>query len=402
MVNESFGPLNGLRVVELGSLLAGPFCCRILADFGAEVIKIEQPDEGDLLRVWGHAKYEGYSLLWPIQARNKKCVTLNLRVPEGQELIKKLIAKSDVVIENFRPGTLEKWNLGYEEMSRVNKGIILTRISGYGQTGPYKDRAGFGSAAGAISGLRYLTGYPDRPPTRVGISIEDSTASLFGVIGTLSALHHREKTGLGQCVDVSLYEAVYALMESITTEYFKLGVIRERTGSTLPGVAPSNLYWTKDKKWVLIGGNADNVFRRLAEAMGKPDLVLDERFKNHTARGDNMEVIDQLVNEWTNQHTQAEILEILDRAGVPAASIYDAADIAKDQHYLAREMIISMEDPELGELKMPGIIPKLSLTPGKVKWTGPRKRGEHNEEVYCGVLGLSNSELEQYKAKGVI
>jgi len=396
------GALNGIRVIELGSLLAGPFCCRILADFGAEVIKIEQPEEGDILRVWGHVKYDGHSLLWPIQARNKKCVTLNLRLPEGQELLKRLIAESDVVVENFRPGTLEKWNLGYEEMSRINPGIILTRISGYGQTGPYKERAGFGSAAGAMSGLRYLTGYPDRPPTRVGISVEDSTASLFGVIGTLMALNHRNKTGKGQCIDVALHEAVFALMESITTEYFKVGSIRERTGSTLPGVAPSNIYWTKDEKWVLIAGNADNVFRRLAAAMGKPELAEDERFKSHTARGNNAEAIDGIVNDWTKDRAMDEILEILDKAGVPAAAIYNAADIAKDPHYLAREMILSVVDPELGELKVPGIIPKLSLTPGEVKWTGPRSKGEHNEDVFSGVLELSKEELDQYKARGVI
>lgn len=402
MTGEKEGALNGVRVIELGSLLAGPFCCRILADFGSEVIKIEQPEDGDILRVWGHVKYDGHSLLWPIQARNKKCVTLNLRLQEGQDLLKRLIAKSDVVVENFRPGTLEKWNLGYEEMSRINPGIILTRISGYGQTGPYKERAGFGSAAGAMSGLRYLTGYPDRPPTRVGISVEDSTASLFGVIGTLMALNHRNKTGKGQCIDVALHEAVFALMESITTEYFKVGAIRERTGSTLPGVAPSNLYWTKDEKWVLIAGNADNVFHRLAAAMGKPELAEDERFKSHTARGNNVEAVDGIVNDWTKERAQDEILEILDKAGVPAAAIYNAADIAKDPHYLDREMILSVVDPELGELKVPGIVPKLSLTPGAVKWTGPRRRGEHNEDVFGGVLGMSKEELDQYKARGVI
>lgn len=393
--------LQGIRVLEFGSLFAGPFCTRIMADFGAEVIKIEQPNEGDLSRVWG-TQYQGHGLIWPILARNKKCITLNLRLPEGQDLAKKLIQKSDVLVENFRPGTLEKWKMGYEELAKVNPGIILTRISGYGQTGPYKNRAGFGSAAGAMSGFRYLTGYPDRPPTRVGISIEDETASLFGVIGTLMALHYREKTGRGQNIDIALYEAVFALMESHVTEYFKLGTLKERTGSTLPGIAPSNLYQTKDDKWVLIAGNADNVFRRLAEAMGKPELLEDERFKTHVARGKNVEATDAIVNSWTRERTEEEILDILAKNGVPAASIYNAADIAKDPHYYARDMIVTVEDPEMGELKIPGVIPKLSLTPGQIKWTGPSKVGLHNKEVYSGILGMSEAEVEDLKTRGII
>lgn len=395
-------PLGGVRVLELGSLLAGPFCGRLLADFGAEVVKIESPGEGDLMRRWGAHRYRGHSLFWPIQARNKKCVTLDLRRQEGQELFRRLARVSDVIVENFRPGTLERWGLGYEPLHEINPGIVLVRVSGFGQTGPYRDKAGFGSVAEAMGGLRYLTGYPDRPPPRVGISLGDSLAGLFGALGTVVALYHRDaRGGRGQCVDVAIYEAVFAMMESCLTEYAKLGVVRERTGTILPGVAPSNIYQTADGKWAVIAANAENVFRRLVSVIGVPDLANDERFRTHEARGENMEALDDLIGEWARQCPMAELIHRLDEAGVPAGPIYSAADVAQDPHYGAREMILTRQDPDLGEIQIPGIVPKLSQTPGEVEWTGPAL-GQHNREVFVDLLGLSDEELERLQAAQVI
>lgn len=396
-------PLEGIRVLEFGAFIAGPFCTRLMADFGAEVIKVESPESGDALRDWGLAKFEGKSLWWPVQARNKKCITLNLKEKEGQDIIKELIKDIDIVVENFRPGTMEKWGLGYEDLKKINPSIIMVRISGFGQTGPYKDKAGFGSVGEAIGGIRHVTGYPDRPPTRVGVSIGDSLTAMFGVIGALMALHHRNSSPEreGQYIDAALYESVFAIMESSLTEYKKVGHIRERTGTFLPRVAPSNNYPTKDGKWIVIGANADNIFKRLASVMEMEELATDEKFISHDSRGDNQEELDQLIAEWTSNFNLKELTEKLDAQGVPAGGIYSAEDIADDIHYQMRDMILKVTDKNLGELHMPGIVPKLSETPGEVEWTGP-ELGEHNEEVYKDILGYDESQFADLKERGII
>ncbi|WP_236939288.1 CaiB/BaiF CoA transferase family protein [Evansella clarkii] len=396
-------PLEGVRVIEFGSFIAGPFCSRLLADFGAEVIKVETPNQGDPMRNWGLAKYKGKSLWWPIQSRNKKCITLNLKSQEGQRIAKDLVKEADIVVENFRPGTMEKWNLGYESLKKVNRKVIMVRISGFGQTGPYKDKAGFGSVGEAIGGIRNITGYPDKPPTRVGIAIGDSLASMFGVIGALMALHHRNQSPEyeGQFIDVALYESVFAVMESSITEYMKVGAVRERTGTILPGVAPSNNYPTKDGKWVVIGANADNVWKRLAEVMGMPELAEDSKFKDHNARGENQAELDMLIANWTKTFNLEDLVPLLDEAGVPAGGIYTVEDIANDIHYKMRDMILSVHDKELGELHIPGIVPKMSETPGKVEWTGPNL-GEHNEEVYRNLLKYDKDKYDRLSQEGII
>ncbi|MBX6395442.1 MAG: CoA transferase [Alicyclobacillaceae bacterium] len=394
-------PLSDIRVVELGTLIAGPFTGRLLGDFGAEVIKVEPPDRPDPLRLWGE-RIDGQGLFWPIQSRNKKCITLNLRHPKGQELFRKLLPHVDVVVENFRPGTLEKWNLSYDVMSGINPRLILVRTSGFGQTGPYKDRAGFGSIGEAMGGIRYVTGHPDRPPVRTGISIGDSLAGLFATIGCLIALHERSRSGRGQVVDTALYEAVFGVMESIIPEYGLLGHIRERSGNILPGIAPSNIYATADGTWIVIGANADTVFRRLCQAMGRPELAEDERFATHLARGEHQSELDELIEQWTRTKSCDELLEILAEAGVPAGRIYNAKDMFTDPHYRARDMILEIEHPVLGKFPMPGIVPKLSRTPGEVRHAGPIQMGEHNREIYEGLLGLSPSTLETLKEEGVI
>jgi crotonobetainyl-CoA:carnitine CoA-transferase CaiB-like acyl-CoA transferase len=394
-------PLQGIRVLELGTFIAGPFCTRLLGDFGAEVVKIESPAEGDPMRHWGR-KFEGRSLWWAVQSRNKKCVSLDLRKREGQELAFQLARQCDIIVENFRPGKLESWNLGYEKLKEINPGIILVRISGFGQTGPHRDRAGFGSVAEAIGGLRYITGYPDQPPTRIGISIGDSLASVFGALGAMMALYNRTvRGGEGQVVDVAIYEAVFAMMESMLTEYEKIGYIRQPTGCVLPGIAPSNIYPAKDGRSILIAANSDNVFRRLAGIMNMPELAMDPRFSTHETRGNNMEVLDKIISDWTIQFDSTELIEKLNSPGVPAGAIYSIAEIATDEHYWARQMIVSLVDKYLGEIKMPGLIPKLSQTPGAIRWTGP-ELGEHNEEVYGSLLGLSGSEIRRLRQAGVI
>jgi crotonobetainyl-CoA:carnitine CoA-transferase CaiB-like acyl-CoA transferase len=401
MMRPVISPLEGIRVLELGTFIAGPFCTRLLADFGAEVIKVESPEGGDPMRQWGR-KCNGRSMWWAVQSRNKKCITLDLKKRQGQELALRLVGLCDIVVENFRPGTLEAWNLGYDTLKSINPRVILVRISGFGQTGPYRDRAGFGSVAEAVGGLRYITGYPDRPPTRIGISIGDSLASVFGALGALMALYHRIAHGrTGQVVDVAIYEAVFAMMESMLTEYDKIGYIRQRTGSTLPGIAPSNIYRTKDGKCIVIAANADNVFLRLAAIMGRSGLATDPRFRTHDARGTNMDILDNLISEWTIQFDSTELVENLNLAGVPAGLILSAAEIAKDPHYSARKMIISMVDKCLGDIKVPGIVPKLSQTPSAIRWSGP-ELGEHNEDVYKNLLGLSASDIGRLKDARVI
>lgn len=394
-------PLEGIRVLELGTLLAGPFTGRLLGDFGAEVIKIEAPDIADPMRQWGKQK-DGVGLWWPIQSRNKKSITLNLRVEEGQEIFKELVKEVDIIIENFRPGTLEKWNLAYETLSEINPKIIMVRTSGFGQTGPYKSRAGFGSIGEAMGGLRYITGFPDRPPTRIGISIGDTLAALFATIGCLTALQERNQSGKGQVVDTALYESVFAVMESIIPDYVLADYVRERMGNILPGIAPSNIYATKDGTYVAIGGNADGVFRRLTEAMGQPELADNPKFSGHLARGQNMKELDFLIEEWTKTLPAQKILDILAEKGVPSGLIFSAKEILEDPHYKAREMIIQVEHPKLGEFPMPGIVPKLSRTPGKVKHVGSTEMGEHNKDIYEKLLNFCDEKLAELKEKQII
>lgn len=405
------GPLSGFRVLELGNLIAAPYAGRLFAEFGAEVIKVERPRTGDELRQW--RLFQGTtSLFWSLQARNKKSITLDLRAPAGQEIACQLLPHIDVVLENFRPGTLEKWNLGYEVMHAINPALILVRISGYGQTGPYRDRPGFGGIAEAMGGLRHLTGYPDRPPTRLGVSLGDSLAGLFGVIGALMALLHRERqrqegasSGQGQVVDVALYEAVFAVMESLLPEYDGYGLVRQRTGNILPGLTPSNTYPCREGKWVVIGGNADGVFKRLMQAMGHPEVGEDPRFASNVGRTEHREWLDQLIAKWTAQQTLEEVLATLIEAGVPAGPIYDAADIASDPHFQARAMLetheVSIEPGDARAVRFPGVIPKLSETPGGTRWLGPTL-GAHNEEVYGRLLSLTAERLAQLQQDGVI
>jgi succinyl-CoA---D-citramalate CoA-transferase len=398
------GPLDGLRMVELGMLLAGPFAGRLLGDLGAEVIKVEPPGKPDAMRDWGQARYANRSLFWPVLARNKKCITLNLREPRGQELLLELVRVSDVVSENFRPGTLERWNLGYDRLSEVNPGLVLARISGYGQTGPYKDRAGFASVAEAMGGLRYINGFPDEPPPRTGISLGDSLAAMFAAQGILAALYRRANTadGRGQVVDVSLMEACFALLESAVPEYDRLGAIREPSGTAIKGVAPSNIFRSRDGTWMVIAANGDNIFRRLCAAMEQPELADDPRFATHLARGENQEEIDGIVADWASQHEAHEIDARLNDAGVVCGPIYTTADIFEDPQFAAREMLVEHEDPEFGRYVGPGIVPKFSETPGAVRWSATWEEGSHNEEVYCGLLGLSDTELHALREDGVV
>ncbi|MEU8900334.1 CoA transferase [Nocardia sp. NPDC048505] len=395
------GPLADLRVIEMGQLLAGPFCGQLLGDFGAEVIKLEAPGSGDPMRQWGREQADGKSLWWPVVARNKKSVTCNLRDPEGQRLARELIARADIVIENFRPGTMERWGLGYERLRESNPGLIMVRVTGYGQTGPYAPRAGYGSIGEAMGGIRYTTGDPEHRPARTGISIGDSLAAVFATIGTLAAVHHRHRTGAGQLVDSAIYEAVLAMMESLLPEYAVTGYQRERTGSVLPNVAPSNVYPTAGGEMILIAANQDTVFTRLAELMGRPELATDERYSSHTARGARMTELDELIAAWTSAADAEQLLERLHAAGVPAGRIYTARDMFADPHFAAREAIVRVAHPELGELPMQNVVPKLSATPGSVRHAGPTL-GQHNTDVYRGLLGLDADRLTTLAATGVI
>jgi succinyl-CoA---D-citramalate CoA-transferase len=387
-------------VLELGTLIAGPSCTRTLAEFGAEVIKVELPHEGDPIRRW-RVMHARTSLWWYVQSRNKKCITLDSRTAEGLAILKKLIQRSDVLVENFRPGTLDKWGLDEAALKQLNPRLVLARVSGFGQDGPYSKRPGFGAVAEAMGGLRHVTGYPDRPPVRVGISLGDSVAALYATIGILMALYTRDVKGRdGQTVDVALYEAVFALMESMVTEYAHGGVIRERTGSILPGIVPSNLYPTKDGKYLLIAGNGDAIVRRLLTTIGRPELVADERFSTNDVRVLHMEFIDGIIADWTRTLTLDECLAELEENDVPAGRIYDAADILSDPHYQARDMLLHVDHVDLGSVVVPGIVPKLSATPGAVRWLGPAM-GEHNAEVFAE-LGLDEGQLADLASKGVI
>jgi crotonobetainyl-CoA:carnitine CoA-transferase CaiB-like acyl-CoA transferase len=392
------GPLSDLRVLELGQLIAGPFCGQLLGDFGAEVIKIEQPGAGDPMRAWGR----DHAVWWPIVSRNKKAVTLNLRTPEGQDILRKLVAKSDFLLENFRPGTLEKWNLGYEELSKINPRLIMIRVSGYGQTGPYAGRAGYGSIGEAMGGMRYLAGDPSTPPSRIGLSIGDSLAATYACVGALTALHNRERTGKGQVVDSAIYEAVLAMMESTIPEYTEGGIVRERTGSILPGIAPSNVYPTADNEMVLIGANQDTVFKRLAAAMGRPALGSDPRYATHHARGERQTELDDLISDWSRTLKTDALLARMNEFGVPAGKMFTAPDMLADPHFKARKAIIDVDHPTLKHLKMQNVFPKLSDTPGSVKWAGPPELGQHNAEVYRELLGYDAEKLAELAKAGTI
>ncbi len=398
------GPLAGVRVLELGMLLAGPFTGRLLGDMGAEIIKVEPPGKPDPLREWGKARYKGRSLWWGVQSRNKKCVTLNLRTEKGQELLLALAKESDVLVENFRPGTLERWNLGWEQLRETNPGLVLCRVSGYGQTGPYAPRAGFASVAEAMGGMRHLNGFPGEPPPRVHLSLGDSLAGMFAAQGILAALYRRDALGgrQGQVVDVSLLESCFALLESTVPEYDRLGIVRGPGGTGLKGVAPSNIFRSRDGKWIVIAANADNVFVRLCAAMGLPELADDERFSTHLARGDNQEEIEAIVAEWAAALDAAEIDRVLNEAGVICGPIYTIADIFADEHFRARDMLVEHEDPELGTYIGPGIVPKFSQTPGEVRWSATWEHGSHNREVFGGLLGLSDEALAELAAEGVL
>lgn len=393
--------LEGIRVLELGTLIAGPFTGRMLGDFGAEVIKIEAPDKADPLRQWGQQK-DGEGLWWPIQSRNKKSVTLNMRTGEGQNIFRDLVKEADIVIENFRPGTMEKWNFSYEELAAVNPRIIVVRTSGYGQTGPYHERAGFGSVGEAMGGIRHVTGFPDRAPSRIGVSLGDTLAALFATIGTLTALNERHFSGKGQMVDTAIYESVFSVMESTIPDYLLAGYVRERMGNILPGVAPSNIYLTKENTYVVIGGNADGVFKRLCEAMEQPELFENPKYHTHHARSEHMAELDQLIEKWTKSKDTAELLEILAEKGVPSGRIYSAKDIVEDPHYAARDMIIKTEHPVLGEFPMPGVVPKLSRTPGKVNHVGAESLGKDNAAVYGKLLNYGEEKLKELRDNRII
>ena len=397
----SKGPLDDIRVIEMGSLLAGPFCGQLLGDMGAEVIKVEAPGMGDPMRIWGQEKSQGQSLWWPVVARNKKAITLNCRVPEGQAIMRDLVAESDILLENFRPGTMERWGLDYETLSQINPRLIMIRVSGQGQTGPYSKRAGYGSVGEAMGGLRYVVGDPSTPPSRVGISIGDSLAATFATVGALSALHFRDRTGKGQVVDSAIYEAVLAMMESLVTEYQKAGYVRERTGSILPNVAPSNVYPTADGSMILIAANQDTVFKRLSAAMGQPELAEDPRYASHHARGERQAELDDMIGRWTETLSAEELITLMEEHGVPVGKIYRAPDMLEDPHFKAREAIVRVMHPELGELAMQNVVPKLSLTPGSVRSCGP-DMGQHNAEIYGGLLGISEEQMGQLSRDGII
>ncbi|PSM16405.1 CoA transferase [Nitratireductor sp. StC3] len=395
------GALTGLRVIEMGSFIAGPFCGQVLADLGAEVIKIEPPRRGDAMRQWGVETLNGRSLWWPVIARNKKSLTLDLRANAGREIARKLIGQADVLVENFRPGTLEKWDLAPARLMEANPKLVIGRVSGFGQTGPYSNRTGFGAIAEAMSGVRALCGFPDRPPPRMGLSVGDSVAGLFTCIGILSALHGRALTGKGQVVDVGITDAMLAMCESVLSEHGATGAVRERAGTGLPRIAPSNLYPTVDGKWLLIAANGDAIFERLTQAMARPELAGDPRFADHRSRGQHQALLDDIVAEWTKTLTRDALLARLNDCGVPAGPINDAADVCADPHFRERGAVIEVASETYGPVVMQGVVPRLSANPGRVRWVGP-ELGEHNVEILTQALGLSPDEVEALGKRGVV
>lgn len=395
-------PLSDIKVLELGQLIAGPYCGQVLADFGAQVIKVEPPGKGDAMRQWGEADRDtGEPLWWNVIGRNKQSLTLDLRKSRGQELLRELASQADVIIENFRPGTMERWGLGYEELSRHNPGLVMVRVTGFGQNGPYASRAGFASVCEAMGGLRYLSGYPDRPPVRVGISLGDTLAGLHAALGTMMALHQRYRSGRGQVVDSAIFESVLAMMESLVPEYARADKVRERSGSFLKGIAPSNAYPARDGRDVIIGANQDTVFRRLCAAMGQPGLADHPDYATHRARGEHQQAIDDLVAAWTRQHEAQQVVDLLAEAGVPAGLVYRAPDMLADPHFQARGSIVEVPDRNGRPLPMQNVFPRLSDTPGQVRQVGPAL-GEHTEAILSGWLGLAPHAIDALRADDVI
>lgn len=407
------GPLAGIKVLELGTLIAGPFCARMLAEFGAEVIKVESPDGGDPIRQWRVLK-DGNSLWWSVQSRNKRSITLNMKDERGQEIARRLALDADIVIENYRPGVLEKWNLGYEQLKAMNPALIMVRLSGYGQTGPMRDAPGFGAIGESMGGIRYVSGHPDRPPVRIGISIGDSIASLHGAIGALMALRHRDVTGgrwngktgvdcvagQGQVVDVALYEAVFNLMESMVPEYDYAGVVRERTGGSLPGIVPSNTYTTADGENIVVAGNGDAIFKRLMTAIGRADLANDPQLANNAGRVQRTQEIDDTIQAWCSTQDIDSALEILRAADVPVSKIYSVRDMLSDPQFLARQMFEQHLFRDGTPVKLPAVTPKMSETPGGTRWIGP-ELGEHTDEVLAG-LGYDAEQIAAFRREKVL
>jgi crotonobetainyl-CoA:carnitine CoA-transferase CaiB-like acyl-CoA transferase len=396
-------PLEGIRILELGAFIAGPFATRILADFGAEVIKVEPP-KGDQIRQWGLSQ-EGNDSYWSrVQLRNKKSIAIDLHREEGREIVSHLIEEVDVVIENFKPGTLEKWNLSHEQMKALNPQLIVTSVTGYGQTGPYRNRPGFGNIAESMGGLRAVTGYPDRAPVRVGLSIGDSIAALYAVIGTLMALYQRDAKDIsnhrGQVVDVALYESVFTLMEGLLPEFVHEGAIRERMGNTLKAAAPSNVYPTKDGKWLAIGANSDTLFVKLMNLMNRQDLASDPSLQDNPGRVAAVQQLDEAITEWTKEHLCRDLVDLLASTGIPGGPVYNMADIYADEQYKARDMFVPVPGPTGSEIVMPGIVPKLSETPGAIEWAGP-DCGANTREILDG-LGYSPTEVTVLENSGVI
>ncbi|MGA5463789.1 CaiB/BaiF CoA transferase family protein [Mycobacterium sp. NPDC050041] len=397
------GALDGVRVIEVGTLISGPFAGRLLGDMGAEVVKIEPPGAPDPLRTWGQAELDGRHFFWTVHARNKKAITLDLRTPRGRELFLDLVERSDVIVENFRPGTLEKWDLGYEVLRGRNKGIILVRVSGYGQTGPDAHRAGYASVAEAASGLRHLNGFPGGPPPRLALSIGDSLAGMFAAQGALAALYRRSVTGEGQIVDTALTESCLAVQESTIPDYDVGGVVRGPSGTRLEGIAPSNIYKTADGSWVVIAANQDTVFRRLCLAMDRAELATDDRFADHVARGRNQDELDKIIGDWAAEREPGDIIDVLSVAGVIAGPINTVAEVVVDPQLRSRGMIAEHYDERIERTVLgPGIVPKLSESPGSIRSAGPSRPGRHNEEIYQDLLGLTAGQLDELRAEGVL
>ena len=396
------GPLAGLRVVEFGQLLAGPYVGTLLGDFGADVVKVEVPGSGDPMRDWGRLRHNGHSLWWSIVGRNKRSVALNLRTERGQQLAADLCASADIIVENFRPGTMERWGLGPEKVHARNPRCIYARVSGYGQTGRYRDRPGFASAGEAVGGLRFINGHPDMPPPRSGISLGDTLAAQSAFQGILLALHART-TGAaeGQVVDAAITDACFAMLESAVLEYEKCGFVREPTGTRLPRIAPSNVYRTKDEKWVVIAANHDTLWQRLASAMGRADLVEDPRFATHHSRGEHEDLLDEIIGAWASELTAADIDQLLERAGVVSSPVYSAADIYHDDYFRERELLVPHHDDVHGEMSAPGVVPKLTGTPGSIRSSARWSVGADTEEV-LGELGLTTEELADLAGEGVV
>lgn len=402
MSEASAGPLADIRVIELGSFIAGPYCGQLLADMGADLIKFEDPGKGDAMRQWGYAKKDGASVWWPVIGRNKRSITVDLRKKQGQAVLRRLIAEADVLLENFRPGTLEKWGLTVAALQAMNPKLIVARVSGYGQYGPYSEKAGFAAVAEAIGGMRVINGYPDRLPTRTGLSIGDTLAGIYTAFGILAALHQRGRDGQGQVIDVGLTDAILAASEGIVAEYSVTGHVRGRTGLTAPGFAPSNIYPTLDGHHIVIGANADTIFGRLVEVMGMAELARDPRFATHGARGqpENQDEIDRIIGDWTATRPRDELLKRLDAASVPAGAVNDAAAVAADPHFRARDMVVEVETAEFGPMVMQGVVPKLTRTPGQIRWPGARL-GEHTEAVLAAA-GYTAEEIAAMRRDGIL